>query len=92
MSVMAEKHDFSNMFMNAEVKPIPNLQAELLPCPFCGSKAERKTLTHAYGHTMYYVQCSNEKCAINPTTVAYKTKGADIRAWNTRAKERGAEE
>jgi hypothetical protein len=66
--------------------------AELLPCPFCGGEAERKTLTHAYGHTMYYVQCSNEKCAINPTTVAYKTKGADIRAWNTRTpKERGGE-
>lgn len=26
---MAEKYDFSNMFFNAEIKPIPNLQAEL---------------------------------------------------------------
>lgn len=59
--------------------------SELKPCPFCGGKAERGTITHAYGHTQYYVYCVNDKCAVNPTTIAYKTKGADIRAWNRRA-------
>ncbi len=57
---------------------------ELKPCPFCGGKAERKTLTHFCGQTMHYVQCSNEKCPIMPTTPAYKSKGADVRVWNTR--------
>lgn len=36
---MAEKHDFSKMFLNAEIKPIPNLQAELKSCPFCDGEA-----------------------------------------------------
>jgi hypothetical protein len=58
--------------------------AELKPCPFCGGSAERKTITHAFGHTMYYVQCSNDKCAISPTTIAYKSKGFDVKAWNRR--------
>lgn len=58
--------------------------SELKPCPFCGGEAERETFKHAYGHTMYYVQCSNKKCAVSPITSAYKAKGADIRAWNRR--------
>ena len=58
--------------------------SELKPCPFCGGKAQRGFITHAYGHKMYFSECSNEDCLIAPTTIAYKAKGADARAWNRR--------
>jgi hypothetical protein len=36
-----------NVTDNPELLGGEGVMAELLPCPFCGSKAERKTLTHA---------------------------------------------
>ena len=58
---------------------------ELKPCPFCGGEARRVTVRHPSGHLQYAICCINEKCFVCPTTAAYKTKGADARAWNRRA-------
>ena len=54
---------------------------ELLPCPFCGGKAEIKENTEMGGR-QYQVLCTN--C---PTTVGrhwYWKKKYVIKAWNTR--------
>lgn len=90
---MAEKHDFTKMFMNAEIKHISNLQAELLLCPFCGSTdilmrdARGMLGKSAYERTYHYMQC--RKCFSQ--TGLYGTKPRTIKAWNTRTKERGGE-
>ena len=60
------------------------MSEQLKNCPWCGHPAVRCETTHAYGHKMYYVRCSNDNCPIGPSTDAYKTKGADVRAWNRR--------
>lgn len=53
----------------------------LMPCPFCGEKAElATTLMDGNG---YVVNCINEKCDVEPS-VCFTTKERTIRAWNTR--------
>ena len=59
--------------------------AELKPCPFCGGEAKRYQLKHPSGIVQYAVACMNDDCLVSPTTAAYKTKGADAKAWNRRA-------
>ena len=36
------------------------------------------------GIKKYWVCCQNEKCRIQPTTDAHKTKGVVVREWNKR--------
>lgn len=57
-------------------------ETELLPCPFCGSKAEvHKTL-----YSEYYVDCSLSKgfCHVIPRTWTYDSEQEAIDAWNKR--------
>ena len=64
-----------------------NKQAK--PCPFCGARPVRhEQYNHASGKNGYYMACDNPKCLIQPYTPMYYTKGADMKAWNKRAKER----
>ena len=78
---MTEKHDFSKMFMNAEIKSIPKLQAKVKSCPFCGEIP---------GITQYElgwcVQCLSADCFILPQTALCSSKEEAIREWNTRIK------
>ena len=57
------------------------MNAELKPCPFCGSEAE---LFEAPG--VYFVECSNPKCNY-PTN--WDTKEEAVTAWNTRVYKTG---
>lgn len=62
--------------------------AELLPCPFCGSKAE---LVHPH-EDMYIVGCSNEDCPIW-CGLAFNMEEHAVKFWNARAlKERGVKQ
>lgn len=54
-------------------------------CPWCGHPGVRSEITHSYGHKMYYIECSNDKCPVQPSTPAYRTKGIDMKVWNRRA-------
>lgn len=77
------------------------IKMKVLPkeCPFCHSMpaVESKPLwsgTHGYhGHYEYYVRCDNDKCKIQPKTIAYNDiydmTGQDcidkaIEDWNSR--------
>lgn len=52
---------------------------ELKPCPFCDRDAKLETW---YGR--YYVECSNYRCKIRPTTLIYDDKEKAIEYWNKR--------
>jgi hypothetical protein len=55
-----------------------SIEAELLPCPFCGGKADIfKTATK------YAVECDNAACTVNPDALA-TFKHEAIAAWNRR--------
>lgn len=63
---------------------------ELLPCPFCGGKAEVKKV---YGVNKYYIICSSSKALSKDNCVLagigariYDSIGAAIAEWNRRAK------
>lgn len=67
---------------------------ELLPCPFCGGKAELIDSNNCdlYYFVPYYVRCKNlcyedfeEDKNILPLTDDYSTKEEAIEAWNNRA-------
>ena len=63
--------------------------AELLPCPFCGGKAEVCTEDSYYilGKKYYVVKCSHF-CV--QQSFCHSSKSEAINAWNTRTpKERG---
>ena len=54
---------------------------ELKPCPFCGAIP---ILEYGNGIQKWWYTCDNEKCLVQPTTYAYKSKGGAKRAWNRR--------
>ena len=63
---------------------------KLKPCPFCGKQPERQHCkSDATGTDYWWIECTNDKCLVQPETSAYtsaySTKGADARAWNRRA-------
>lgn len=66
-------------------KQLPNLpeqinENELLPCPFCGGKAEMQQVD-GYG---FYIYCSNDMCNVQVETPFYPSKKIVIEAWNER--------
>ncbi len=54
--------------------------AELKPCTFRGENPVQKYLSDGKEYIIY----SNANCACQPMTAAYKSKGAEARAWNRR--------
>lgn len=55
--------------------------SKLKPCPFCGAIP---IIEFGNGIKKYWVCCQNEKCRIQPTTDAHKTKSVVVREWNKR--------
>lgn len=56
----------------------------LLPCPFCGKKAEYVPVRNLISNTMdYYIRCTG--CQIE-TFSAYNSKSLARRYWNRRVK------
>ena len=56
----------------------------LLPCPFCGRKAEYVQVKNLITNTMdYYIHCTG--CQIE-TFSAYNSKGLARKYWNRRVK------
>lgn len=93
---MAEKYDFSNMFLNAEIKPIPNLQAELKSCPFCGCEADFISFVDVASYrpacVVKCVKCGTQTrdFVAEDNTFSYREQAKE--QWNTRTpKERGGE-
>jgi|LakMenEpi03Aug12_release.lakeMendotaPanAssembly.Ray.scaffolds.fasta_scaffold6648683_1 Lar family restriction alleviation protein len=63
-----------------------NLEEELLPCPFCGSKAlgVHYGEDRSYGTNFWEVKCTNWRCSTNQFT-GYDKEEA-IAKWNRREK------
>lgn len=81
---MTEKYDFSRMFMNAEIKSLPNLHdlhAELESCPFCG---ETPNITQS--KVGWCVQCLSINCFIRPQTALCSSEEEAVKKWNTRTR------
>lgn len=59
------------------------MDIKLLPCPFCGGKAN---LNYNEKFYEYYVDCGLEhgSCVAIPSTWPFATKEEAIKAWNTR--------
>lgn len=55
---------------------------ELLPCPFCGGKAE--TLSYTYPDEGWQIGCVNINCLL-PEMDGFEDEKEAIKAWNTRA-------
>lgn len=64
---------------------------KLLPCPFCGGKAETRTSTWNDKNYKWTVQCKTNLCMGEMGCAFYRTEAEAIEAWNTRA-ERTCEE
>lgn len=62
-------------------------KAKLKPCPFCGAEPE-VTEWISYLGVSVMVECTNEKCDIQPHTDYFpkSVKGLATRCWNKRAK------
>lgn len=62
-------------------------------CPFCGQLARLETSSRSNGkEELYRVACNNRSCPVKPYTVYFYSKGDAIKAWNTRANEKGGSE
>lgn len=61
-------------------------ETKLKPCPFCG-KVPSGIRFVGNPINKWYVECTNEKCRIQPATSYHKMKGVVVREWNKRAKE-----
>ena len=56
----------------------------LLPCPFCGSKAEIKSGAPYFRYV--HIACTNENCLASQIfDFAFNTEEEAVEAWNTRA-------
>jgi len=65
----------------------------LLPCPFCGGKAEAKIDRYSGG---WVVECTNvqptagpmmDGCEVSPRTLPCTTRASAIKAWTRRAED-----
>jgi len=58
----------------------------LLPCPFCGGKAELEKFPSSLKDRCWQIDCvENERCKCSVSTCALSSKEEAIAAWNTRA-------
>jgi len=55
--------------------------ARLKPCPFCGSRPEEFV---SHSEQIYWVQCIDSHCFVNPSTNDCATAKAACMAWNMR--------
>jgi Lar family restriction alleviation protein len=55
------------------------MENKILPCPFCGGKAN---IHHS--HAWYSVGCLTERCCGTAHALTHKTEESAIDAWNTR--------
>ncbi len=62
---------------------------QLLPCPFCGSKAEYMIKQSGDGSTYWFdVQCTNNGCYLEQgADWCFDTHDEVMRMWNNRNKE-----
>lgn len=77
-------HDFK--FCDDPVREVSQVadknETELEPCPFCGGDASGIVVSHI----QFMISCNNGDC--DTSGGLYDSKGAAIKAWNTRAKPR----
>lgn len=85
-----ENWDPVEEFFWLEMEAEMEAEEELLPCPFCGRKAEVKKV---YGVNKYYIICSNSKelskdnCVLTGIGArVYDSIDDAVTAWNRRAK------
>ncbi len=60
-------------------------EIKLLPCPFCGLPPREKEGPNFADVIVYWIKCSNYKCAANPNIKQESTPKAAAKSWNTRA-------
>ncbi len=83
------------MTHNSKITPSASQKktdAALLPCPFCGGRAEAKTDT--WSGDGWIVECTNVQpaagptsgCDVSPRTLPRTTRAAAVKAWNVRAR------
>ena len=60
---------------------MPNI--ELKPCPFCGGKAELKTVNQCFAEA-YYVRCKDKTCR-GRAAKAVRSIHAAVKSWNRRS-------
>lgn len=60
---------------------------EILPCPFCGSKAliERTEIGNEDITEEFWISCSNEECMASELNFFWKSRADAIQAWNQRS-------
>lgn len=58
--------------------------SEMLPCPFCGSKAAIEEYDYYDDGPDYSVQCTNIACACSGPYRFWHTKEEAVKAWNHR--------
>lgn len=74
-----EAERFSEAYLSAQQSYHDSLEAELKPCPFCGSRAE-----YTGECDMVWVRCSNEDCWCQLVTRFDEPEEA-AEEWNRRA-------
>ncbi len=61
------------------------MRTDLKPCPFCGGKADVAKEAIPYQPTLYWVECGNDNCEVNPSTYPVKSLDSAVVAWNRRS-------
>jgi len=57
----------------------------LLPCPFCGGKANLFSFEQPNGSITYEVDCENAECEVSACTAMHDTPEEAAAVWNRRA-------
>ncbi len=65
---------------------LQNEKVEPRPCPWCGEKVK----FYQTPHGMWWLECENYACPVQPMSQVFSRKDKLVRKWNERA-EKGAE-